>query len=170
MNAYRSALSLLVAGYALTLGGCATNGGVAVPPASGPAGSLPASSVAQPVAGRGAASAAKKGTTATYAGTVKQTEGSMQRTGTLKIVLVRNRTKISGTFAVTFGSKTTTLDFSGTAKGKKLRFTIVNKSGCNADAHATIKGRHLNGSAEVPPCNSQPTVEITFATVRQKKT
>ena len=165
MNALRSARTVFVACYALVLGGCAASVGGAVSPTAVPAGALPAQSSQV----RDGAAAAVKGRTSNYAGTVEQVEGSMQRSGTLKIVLMRSGTKISGTFAVTFGSKTSTLDFSGTAKGKQMTFTIENKSGCNADAHATIKGRHLNGNAEVPPCNSQPTVEITFATVRQKK-
>jgi hypothetical protein len=172
MNAHRSALALLVAGYALVLGGCATNLGIAVPPGFPPGSNAPpdaAASVARSLASLAAEPAAKKGRSSTYAGTVTQTEGSMQRTGSLKIVMMRSGTKISGTFAVTFGTKTTTLDFSGTAKGKKLTFTIVDKSGCNAKAHAKIKGRHLNGSAQVPPCDSQPTVYITFKTLKQRR-
>jgi hypothetical protein len=164
----RTISSLVVVLIASTLAACG-GASVAQLPVTGSRTSQGNSTGAAAVTNAALVARPAKSIAGTYVGTVLEVEGSKQRSGDVTIAFTLNGSKIAGTFAVTFGSKTTTLDIAGTAKKAKLTFTIEDPSGCNALAHAKVKRGHLNGTAQVPSCKGQPVVSISYKTKKQKK-
>jgi len=112
--------------------------------------------------------------TGTYSGSIKEVEGSQERSGSVVIAIKQQKTKFSGSFTVKFGSKTADLTISGSVKSQgkgkaKLTFTIDDPKGRYAQGTATVHGKALNGKATVPPTSSNPGVTITFHTKKKGK-
>jgi hypothetical protein len=109
----------------------------------------------------------------TYNGSITESAGSRERSGTVTTTIIQHGLRISGTFDVTFDSQTSDLSISGTVKaGKKgavLTFMIDDPKGRSAQAKATVRKKTLKGTAVVPPSSSQPEVDIVFRAKRQKK-
>jgi hypothetical protein len=88
----------------------------------------------------------------TYEGSVKWTDQGHSYSGSLKLTLAQDGSKLSGSFEITRNDKTVDLSLSGTVKieGKKkagLAFIIHDPRGKNADATATVTGKRLTGKA-----------------------
>ncbi len=109
----------------------------------------------------------------TYEGSVREIEGTHERSGSLTIVIKQNGKKITGTFTPQFASGSQDLNIDGSvksdkAKRAKLVFTIEDPKGRNASGSATVTAKKLNGKATVPSSSSKGAVTITFKTHRKK--
>lgn len=139
-------------------------------------GGLPSSPFSQSPAATRAAEArgdSKVRVSGTYEGSVKEVEGSHERSGSVTVQISQSGRKISGTFSPTFSSGSTNLTINGSvksdkAKKAKLVFIIEDPKGRNASATATVTAKKLVGKATVPPSGTKPGVNITFSTTRKK--
>jgi hypothetical protein len=109
----------------------------------------------------------------TYNGSITETEGSQQRTGSLALTIQQQGSRISGDAIVSFSSGSDELTISGTVKAAKkgaaLTFEMIPEHGRTADAKATVKKKKLVGSAVVPASGSEPEVDLSFQTKKAKK-
>ncbi len=106
----------------------------------------------------------------TYKGSYSETIGVSTIKGTVTITIAQSGKNITGSVDPTINGEEFKLGLKGTvASGKhgpKLKFTIINPSGRNAAAKATLSGKKLDGTGYVAPSGSHKAVYIKFDTTK----
>lgn len=150
---------------ALMLTGCAFHTGTGTA-----AGMLPALSAAADAIGP----EAKLKISGKYKGSAKWEEGTKEQSASLTMTIKQHGKSISGSFDLTKGSHHSDLSIKGrvtskAAKKATLKLDLIDSKGRSAQATATITGKSIAGTGNVPASGSNPSVSITFDGKRKAK-